>query len=108
MTTKPWLTISRSRMRLQPAIGLTLLLVCSGAGAVNLERGRSLYENHCQACHTTMLHQREGGKVKTLQDLRRRVAAWGDHAGEAWGGPEIDDVTAYLDNAFYHLTPRPR
>jgi mono/diheme cytochrome c family protein len=91
-----------------PLVLGSLLLTCPETRAQDLQRGRSLYENHCQACHAKPLQRRKDSKIETLDDLRRRVSAWGDHAGEGWGAAEIDDVTGYLDDRFYHLRPDSR
>lgn len=89
-------------------LGSLVLLTGPEIRAQDLQRGRSLYENHCQACHAKPLQRRKDSKIETQDDLRRRVAAWGDHAGESWGAAEIDDVTSYLDDRFYHLRPGSR
>ena len=86
-----------------PLLGLVLLTDSSTALAVNFERGRLLYENQCQACHTRMLHTPEVRKIKDLTELQYRVSAWGIHAGEDWGPEEVNDVTLYLDRSFYHF-----
>ena len=84
-------------------LGLFILLLSPATLAQNFERGRYLYENHCQACHSDQLHRRENSKVKSLQDLRRHIASWGEHAGEKWESEEINDVMYYLDRTFYHF-----
>lgn len=86
-----------------PLLGLLLVVNSSTALAVNYERGRLLYENQCQACHTRMLHTPETRKIKDLTELQYRVSAWGIHAGEDWGPEEVNDVTLYLNRSFYHF-----
>jgi mono/diheme cytochrome c family protein len=93
----------RSGRLKQRTLILAMVLAVPAADAQNFERGRHLYDNHCQACHSAQLHRREASKVKSLADLRRRVAAWGEHAGENWGSSEINDVTHYLERSFYHF-----
>lgn len=81
-----------------------VLLLAAAAGAQEVDRGRALYENHCQFCHEDWAHTREGRKVTTLVDLRARVAAWSVHSGLHWTDEEIDDVTRYLNARFYQIT----
>ena len=83
--------------------GLAVLIHSATSMAVNFERGRLLYENQCQACHTRMLHTPESRKIKNLTELQYRVSAWGIHAGEDWGPEEVNDVTLYLDRSYYHF-----
>lgn len=89
-------------------LGLLALSHASRVSAVNFERGRQLYENHCQACHSDLLHTDKVRKVKTLTDLNQRVAAWAAHAGEDWRTAEVNDVTLYLDRTFYHFSDKVR
>lgn len=84
-------------------LGLAVLAQSSLASAVNFDRGRQLYENHCQACHSNLLHTREARKIERLSALQQRVAAWGIHAGQDWGPEEVNDVTLYLDRSFYRF-----
>lgn len=69
------------------------------------DRGRALYENHCQSCHEALAHTRENHVVKTVEGLRQRVWSWSVHSGLNWRDDEIDDVTRYLNRRFYQLTP---
>lgn len=86
-----------------PAAGLALLLLgpAAGAQAADPGRGRALYDNHCQQCHESRVHLREKRKVGTRAELRRRVAGWAEHAALGWRREDVDDVTCYLERAFY-------
>ena len=100
-------TLKRSG-RLRPWIAAVALLA-GACGSVygqtpDLQRGQALYENHCQACHETWVHQRLR-HVHSLQALEQRVRSWQIHAGLAWTAEDIADVTAYLNKTFYHLPP---
>ncbi len=77
------------------------------ATAQEFSRGQGLYENHCQSCHESWAHTREGRKVTSMNELRRRVAAWSTHAGLGWSDEEIGDVADYLARTFYDLEDRP-
>ena len=86
--------------------GLTLSLFAAAAvAAEKFDRGRALYELHCQACHENWAHTRDGRLVDTLDGLRARVASWSVHSGLQWSHEEIEAVTRYLNRRFYQLTP---
>lgn len=84
-----------------------VFMLCSASTAVfaqEMSRGQALYENQCRSCHESWAHERKGRSVVTTrEDLQRRVAAWATHSGLDWTGAEIDDVTDYLDQAYYHF-----
>jgi mono/diheme cytochrome c family protein len=73
------------------------------AAAAEPARGQALYENHCQFCHESWVHERDGRRIDSLAQLRRRVAAWSVHSGLDWSDREIDDVTDYLAQNFYRI-----
>ena len=89
-------------------LGALALGQTPSALAVNPERGRQLYENQCQACHSSLLHTKKARKIETLGALQQRVATWGIHAGQDWGSDEVNDVTLYLERAFYHFSDKVR
>ncbi len=100
--------LRKQACRIPWLLGLTLLVQPQAASAVNFDRGRQLYENHCQACHSNLLHTPEARKINTLSALQRQVAAWGIHAGQDWGSEEVNDVTLYLDRMFYRFGEQQR
>jgi mono/diheme cytochrome c family protein len=77
----------------------------TGQGEMDFDRGRALYENHCQSCHEALAHTREGRSVTTVEGLRARVASWSLHSGLDWSPEEIDEVARFLNRRFYQLTP---
>lgn len=79
---------------------MTGMPVVSAAG---FDRGQALYENHCQYCHESWAHEREGRKVSSKTGLRQMVEAWSIHASLDWSDEEIDAVTNYLDQNFYQF-----
>ena len=88
-----------------------LLLAAAGAAVLGAhaqsadpERGALLYENHCQSCHTTEVHFREGRKSESLADVRAWVARWQDTLDLSWTGMEIEDVARHLNGRFYQFT----
>lgn len=89
---------------LQLTIAMALLGAASMLAAQSFDRGRALYENHCQRCHESWVHARDGRRVASLQALRQRVTGWSVHSGLDWSEDEIGDVVDYLNVRFYQLT----
>jgi hypothetical protein len=58
-----------------------LLVIFSPRVSAEVDRGQALYENHCQFCHESWAHTRNGRKVTSKSDLQRRVRAWSIHSG---------------------------
>jgi mono/diheme cytochrome c family protein len=87
------------------AVLLLEFLLSAPGFAADFDRGRALYENHCQTCHEDWAHSRGNRKVATIQGLRARVASWSVHSGLNWGTEEISAVTRYLNRRFYQLVP---
>lgn len=98
---------SRKAWQVALAAGAALLLGGVPVAAQEFSRGQALYENHCRSCHESWAHTRDTRKVASMNDLRRRVAAWSAHAGLGWSDEEIGDVADYLARTFYKLEDRP-
>jgi hypothetical protein len=88
---------------LQWFAALGLPLVASAGWPEDYERGRHLYENHCQACHSSLLHSPVSGRIKSFRELQSQVSSWSSHAAKAWSAEEVNDVSYYLDRTFYHF-----
>lgn len=69
--------------------------------ATSLERGQLLYENHCTACHESMVHIRENHKADSLATVQREVIRWSEELRLGWQGVEISDVSQYLFQTYY-------
>lgn len=82
------------------AIGAALALAAAGTQAQNLPRGQELFQQKCQACHYDF-QRPETRHVESLEELRKRVEAWGVHTGTGWTREEVDDVLSYLNRMFY-------
>jgi mono/diheme cytochrome c family protein len=74
------------------------------AHAQNVERGRQLYENHCQVCHTAQVHSRKNRMAFSAGDLREIVQRWQANQGLRWSNEEIEDVVQFLGATRYHFT----
>ena len=75
----------------------------AAASAPDTGRGRLLYENSCNACHTTQPHWRSQRLVSTWSDLVAQVTRWQGIAGLRWTSDDIRDVAMFLNEQFYHL-----
>jgi mono/diheme cytochrome c family protein len=71
------------------------------ASAADLERGRLLYDNHCQFCHSRQVHGRMDRWAGTRVELRAIVDLWQRNDRLRWSDADIDDVTAYLNATQY-------
>jgi mono/diheme cytochrome c family protein len=85
----------------------TVLVLSQAEAEVPFDRGQALYEHHCMSCHESWAHTREGRHVRTVRELRARTEAWSVHSHLNWSAEEIDDVTDYLNRAFYQLEGTP-
>jgi len=72
--------------------------------AQNIERGRMLYENHCQVCHTSEIHGRKGRVAIGITELRAIVARWQANQRLNWNADEIEDVVHFLATTRYFFT----
>jgi mono/diheme cytochrome c family protein len=87
---------------------LLAALVFAGAAVLaidvhahNIERGRQLYENHCQTCHTAQVHGRKNRTAMSVGDLRDIVDRWQRNQKLNWSREDIEDVVQYLSTTRY-------
>ena len=67
----------------------------------DLARGRALYENHCQVCHTPNIHSRPNRLPLNADELRDIVAHWSRQENLRWSPEEVEDVVFYLQQTRY-------
>jgi mono/diheme cytochrome c family protein len=80
------------------------LALPSGAAAQDVERGKALYETHCNECHYVRVHQRLRSDVKDIADLRDIV--WRrsrETKKRSFSVEELDDITEYLNASYYRF-----
>jgi len=65
--------------------------------------GQSLVERYCQTCHHSEVYTRSDRRVQDLGQLRNQVSRCDQNLGLKWFETDIDDVTAYLNQAFYRF-----
>ncbi len=71
--------------------------------AVDIETGKTLHNENCLRCHNETLYTREKRIVNSFDELRTRIRDCELMAELTWFDEEIDDVAAYLNNAFYRF-----
>ena len=64
-------------------------------------RGQMLYENHCQGCHTSVVHVRETHRARSWLELQDWVTHWANELKLTWKVDEIGDVVNYLNERYY-------
>jgi mono/diheme cytochrome c family protein len=67
----------------------------------SIKRGQLLYENHCQVCHSSVVHIREKRKAKNSGAIRSWVMHWSKYLKLSWSDDEIDEVVHYLNSRYY-------
>ncbi len=85
-----------------------LLLVAPGSYAADPNNGQALYEANCTSCHVKLMggdkyaiHTRPNSIIHSLDSLKKRVKFCESSNGMNWNDSQIDDVVAYLNQAFY-------
>lgn len=95
------------RFELSTAVIVLLALFQAGysgaATASDAERGKTLYETRCSACHDASVHRRDVRKAKSFDALRAQVLRWSAETGGAWTADELNDVTFYLNERYYRF-----
>jgi mono/diheme cytochrome c family protein len=82
---------------------ITLLLFTVPALAFDSANGKVLHDESCVRCHDESMYKRVDRKIKSYPSLRERVVQCEIMTELIWFEEEIDDVTTYLNNAFYHF-----
>ena len=80
----------------------SMLYAPTSQGA-DIARGRLLYENHCQTCHTPKIHSRAKRLPMSRNELRLIVDDWRRQANLPWTPEEVADVVEYLNVTRYHF-----
>lgn len=93
------------------SVAAAVLGVLAGAaGSANaaaeipdVARGRALYENHCQVCHTPDVHGRPNRLPLNADELRQIVEHWSREENLRWGREDVEDVVFYLRQTRYRF-----
>ena len=86
-------------------IALAACLVASSAFAQDAQRGRQLYETHCQSCHYERIHKRDASRsqVRSLTALRVEVGRWAEQVKVRLTPAEVDEIADYLNRSHYRF-----
>jgi len=72
--------------------------------AQDIERGKLLYETHCNECHYERVHERLRSDVKDLAQLRAVVARRAlETKKRSFTPEELADIVAYLNASHYRF-----
>ena len=89
---------------------LSLLGIATLAGlmplvgvAADAQRGNTLHDSRCTACHDSSVYTRPDHKIRSLDALRAQVTRCSQAAGANWNSNDISDVVEYLDQTYYHF-----
>lgn len=82
---------------------ILMLVFTSPTYAVDIENGKTLHNENCLRCHDVSMYTRENRLVNSFYELGTRIRDCELLAEAAWFDEEIDDVTAYLNQTFYHF-----
>jgi cytochrome c2 len=77
--------------------------VAAAAEVTDAGRGRALYENHCQVCHTPKVHTRVNRQAVSREELRQIVDGWQQQEGLRWSGQDVQDVVEFLNLTRYRM-----
>jgi mono/diheme cytochrome c family protein len=75
----------------------------AAAQVPDVARGRALYENHCQRCHSSSVHKRVNRIPATRAEVRQLVEQWQSQQKLLWGTQEVDDVVEFLARTQYRF-----
>ncbi len=95
-------------------IALVLPFALAGSLAVPLAAAQSakdtpdaqtLYQRNCVRCHGPEVFTRPDHKIRSLKALGERVRWCESNLELRWFDEDIDAVTAYVNDSFYHFKP---
>ena len=78
------------------------MALIAATAAADPERGGRLYENHCTACHDSIVHIRESPRAQSTDDIRYQIKRWAGVLELPWTATEVEDVLRYLNDTYYH------
>ena len=73
--------------------------------AGDASRGEELYSQKCHECHAESVHSRVKRSARDFAAIREWVRHWNTTLKLGWGPEEVEDVTTYLNVAYYRFTP---
>ncbi|MEO8040468.1 MAG: hypothetical protein ABI794_16995 [Betaproteobacteria bacterium] len=82
---------------------LSAVLPASASAAGDIERGRSLHDNHCLMCHKPAVYERKERVANTYPEIRQQVQRWQSNTKLNWSESDIDSVTEFLAATYYKV-----
>jgi mono/diheme cytochrome c family protein len=81
---------------------ITGLLALSQTGsAADTAHGKRLQEQNCMSCHDNGVYTRPDRRVTSMEGLQKQVRRCELTLGLKWFEEDIDNVSGYLNEAFY-------
>jgi len=65
--------------------------------------GQALVDRSCQTCHHSEVYTRGDRRIQNLGQLRSQVSRCEQNLGLKWFETDVDNVTAYLNQAYYRF-----
>ncbi|MGZ5037371.1 MAG: hypothetical protein ACXWHB_11215 [Usitatibacter sp.] len=87
---------------------LLILFAARNAAGADARRGAALYEPSCGGCHSESVHGRGKRVAKNFEEVRGWVVRWKENLHLRWSDEEIDDVSVYLNDTYYHFDCPPK
>lgn len=84
----------------------TLAASAQAAPAGNAAAGERLHLANCTGCHDTSVYTRKDRKVRSLDALNLQFEACTHMAKKTFTPGEVQDLTTYLNERFYHFKPQ--
>lgn len=69
-------------------------------------RGKTVHNANCISCHDAQVYQRNDRKVRNMRQLHKQVERCSANLAEPLSAEAIEEVSAYLNQAFYHFEMR--
>jgi mono/diheme cytochrome c family protein len=97
--------VRRIAMLFRPSLAVLLVGILAAAPAcpVDLERGQSLYENHCRMCHESIAFKREDKIAKNYEEVSAQVRRWQTNTSLHWSAEDIENVASYVARTYYKI-----
>jgi predicted lipase len=86
-----------------PLMTLCLVATSHSALAADVNNGKKLQQKNCMKCHDDGMYTRDDRFIKNESSLRTQVQRCESTLGLTWFDEEVNDVTAYLNQSFYHF-----
>ncbi len=101
--------MQKKLMKLLPA--MVLLCTSIPAFTADLQAGEELHNENCLDCHgskmggnPSLMYTRNDRRIHDLSGLHQMVQFCETSLGLQWFDEDVENVSAYLNKHFYHLT----